>query len=281
MADSIIQKAKRQSLWDDFRNRTSSFLDSGSRKRTLAVLILVFVIQYKVIWSLPILKWDLPGNLPVYLARLTSMASSLFFIWLFAPNALKRFRIGFKGKSSAVVLGALMAFLTIGYFSARNQNLAFLQLMDGAVFSLFIGLDEEFFDRGLIFGLLERHGTEFALAVSALIFGGEHFMNFLSGEDSFDYVLGHMVSAASYGYLMAAMMLLFRNIWVPAIVHAASDFSWVIMDPKQSSTITLGGTDWRNILLTSLVHIALARFMIYSIRRAPNLNSVIGAGHCG
>ena len=147
--------------------------------RSIAIFALVWAVQMKYIWALHNLYDDLPGNYSVYVARLISMCGSLFFIWFFLPDGLKRFRVNLRGKKSGYFLGAIIGYFIVGYFQVRSYGLSIPSVLDGGVFALFIGLDEEFFDRGFVFALLEYWGVEIALFGSAVIFGAEHFLNYL------------------------------------------------------------------------------------------------------
>ena len=235
--------------------------------RSFALFAFVYLLQFKLMRYLPIDKLNLPGNLDVYLYRSISVGISLFFIWLFIPQVLKRFRINLRDKTGLIIAVALVYYFVLGFVDHHGQGLSFWQIIDGGIFALFIGLDEEFFDRGFVFRLLERWGTELALFGSALIFGAEHFGNFLYGDESFNYVLGHMVAAGSFGYLMAALMLAFGNIWVPILVHGIVDFPWVLMDPKENAAIVTGNTNWYLIGLELLKNLLIARVLLYVMKK--------------
>ena len=253
--------------------------------RSIAIFALVWAVQMKYIWALHNLYDDLPGNYSVYVARLISMCGSLFFIWFFLPDGLKRFKVNLRGNRSGVFVGAMVAYFLTGYFEMRGQGLPISQIFDGGIFALFIGLDEEFFDRGFVFALLENWGVEIALFGSAVIFGAEHFSNYLYGEDSLNYVLGHMVAAAGFGYLMAAVLVATGSIWVPVLFHASSDFPWVLMDPKENTSIVTGNTDWKMILIGTATYVFMARLILsgremYLLKRikfpmSGRLNSVL------
>jgi membrane protease YdiL (CAAX protease family) len=144
----------------------------------------------------------------------------------------------------------------------RFNHFPILQTFDALLFSLFIGLDEEFFNRVFVFGLLQRIGVEFAMAVSAVIFGMAHLTNYFYGDESFNYVLGHVISAAGFGYLMAAILVATGNVWVPVMIHGLSDLRWVVMDSGDYNAIVSGGTNWFASLFSAFVFVVGARLVL-------------------
>jgi membrane protease YdiL (CAAX protease family) len=183
-------------------------------------------------------------------------------IWIFAPNALKLFRLklgGYPPYFTLMLFGALaLGSLIYGGFN----HFPILQSLDALLFSLFIGLDEEFFNRVFVFGLLQRIGVEFAMAVSAVIFGLAHLTNYFYGDESFNYVLGHVISAAGFGYLMVAVMVATGNVWVPVMIHGLSDLRWVVMDSGNYNAIVSGGTNWFASLFSAFVFVVGARLVL-------------------
>ncbi|MBU3643688.1 MAG: CPBP family intramembrane metalloprotease [Candidatus Nanopelagicaceae bacterium] len=237
-----------------------------SKPLTFAVLMLGISIQHKLLWEWPILEiidFNLPGNLPVYLARSISVACSVILIWIFAPQALVRIKVKISKAGIKSVSLALAAYFAVGLVLLREPGLPLWLIIDGGIFALFIGLDEEFFGRGFIFGTLEKFGVEIAMAGSAIFFGLQHFANYLSGNDSFNYVLGHMVSAAGFGYLMAAVMVMTGSVWLPVFMHGFADYRWVLMAPDDALAVTSGNTDWLMILLTTGLMVLIARVILW------------------
>lgn len=228
----------------------------------LGLVAFALTFQFWVIDSLPIFKWDLPNDLKVYIIRTISVGASLLFIWAVAPRALSRFRvrINFFKITFFVVVCAAMVAITI--IRDGVTDVSILGWLNALLFSLFIGLDEETFDRGLIFGIIERFGQESALVISSVIFGASHITNFFYGEDSFNYSLGHMLDAASFGYVMGALMLVSKSIWLPILAHGMIDLAWVVMDPKTSLQITSGNTNWPMTILYFSLNIIAARLLL-------------------
>ena len=237
-------------------------LITESKWRTAVVLFVVLAIQHRLLWQLPIFEIGLAGNTTVYIMRTISAACSVLLIWIFVPHAMERIKLRINRSTLPTIAGFAVVYFGVGYLQTHDCGLPLLAIIDGGIFAWFIGLDEELFGRGLIYGLLENRGREIALAGSAVIFGLEHFTNYLAGKDSFDYVLGHMVSAAGFGYVMAAAMLATGSIWVPIFIHGFVDYRWVLMEPSESLAVTSGRTDWFMIGLTTTAMVIIARLMI-------------------
>ena len=233
-----------------------------SKWRTAVVLFAVLAFQHRILWELPLFNIGLPGNMPVYIMRTISALASILLIWIFVPDAMERVKVKVSWRSFFIVVAIFAGYFALGYYKLIDQSLPFWVIIEGGIFSWFIGLDEELFGRGLIYGLLENRGREIALTGSAAIFGLQHFTNYLAGEDSFDYVLGHMVSAAGFGYLMAAVMLSTGSVWLSVFMHGLADYQWVLMEPTQATALTSGQTDWLFIGITTSLMVLLARFFI-------------------
>ena len=220
-----------------------------------------FLNIYAISW-LPISFDSGDNNLAVYQYRLLSMALSVLLIWVFAPNALRLFRVRIgsypRSYTAIIFLGLILGSLIYGGI----EDFPILASLDAIVFSLFIGLDEEFFSRVVVYGLLELVGMEFAMVVSALIFGALHFMNFIYGDESFNYVLGHVIQAAGYGYLMVALMIATGNVWMPVALHGLTDLRWVVMDAGEYSEIISGSTNWLVTVVITTVHVIAGRALV-------------------
>lgn len=226
----------------------------------------VYLLQFYGIWLLPFMDVDFPRPWNVYFVRSVQTAVSIFFIWLVAPKAFERFKFKFKPKSLPIGIAFTIIAGTpnIYYFGVDYKDL--WDLFGGIMFALAIGIDEEIYDRGFTFGALERFGMEFALIFSSTFFGLAHFMNYLYGDESFSYVIGHVIDAAAFGYVMAALMLLTGNLYLPILVHALIDIPWVMMPAPERTEAVTGSTDWGNTALYAITNILAARLMIAYMR---------------
>ena len=134
-------------------NRGRLFI-TESKWRTALVIFGVLAIQHKLLWELPLFEIGLPGNMPVYIMRTISALSSILLIWIFVPDAMERVKVKVSWRSLFTVVAIFAGYFALGYFKLIGENLPFWVIIEGGIFAWFIGLDEELFGRGLIFGLL-------------------------------------------------------------------------------------------------------------------------------
>jgi membrane protease YdiL (CAAX protease family) len=242
--------------------KLSAIRRTENRWALLAIVVAAQFLNIFAISWLPLSFEDGDSNLPVYEYRLISLALSVLLIWIFAPNALKYFKVRIgnypKFYTAMIFIGLALGSLLFGWF----HHFSILQSLDAILFSLFIGLDEEFFNRVFVYGLLERVGMEFAMAVSAIIFGAAHFTNYFYGNESFGYVLGHVIQAAGFGYVMVAIMITTGNVWIPVALHGLTDLRWVVMDSVDYSAIVSGTTNWFATIFATIGYIACARLIL-------------------
>ena len=227
-----------------------------------AILLAVHAMQMFVIHKYTFFDWDPNSNLPVYVARLISMAFSVVAVWVLVPEALVLFKLRIGSRSKWFVFGVFSSLISSALIFGALNHFPILSTIDAMIFSLFIGLDEEFFDRIFTFGLMQRLGLEIALFGSAVIFGALHLTNFFYGDESFNYVMGHVIEAAAFGYLMAVIMYVTGSVWLPVFLHGMTDLRWVTMDMGEYTTIVSGGTDWIAVLFSMAVLVGASRITL-------------------
>ncbi len=117
------------------------------------------------------------------------------------------------------------ATLTLGFGLEQPENeISFNRYMAGALYVFSIGLGEEFVDRLLIFGLLQRFGTKFALIASSALFGLSHMNVYVYDWNIWD-AFHHVMSSFGFGIFMGTLLIVTRSIWVPVFFHAIFDWS--------------------------------------------------------
>ncbi len=112
--------------------------------------------------------------------------------------------------------------LSLGLEQSDN-SVGFNRYVAGALYVFSIALGEEFVDRLLIFGLLQRFGTAFALLVSSALFGLSH-MNVYVYDWKIWEAFHHVMSAFGFGLFMGALLIATRSIWVPVFFHMIYDW---------------------------------------------------------
>ena len=197
-------------------------------------------------WGIGLIPFEqLP--LPSYWIGIIYRTSSglvwLAAIWYFYPQALVRFKVKLSKK---VLIGLLLVlFFTAG--PVYNADFAHSSIFDafiGILFSMGIGIDEELFSRGLIFGAFESYGIQVAAIISAVHFGLLHFGNVIWGSQSFSYTSTQVVGAMAFGYLCVGLMLYTKTIWVPVLFHALVDFPMQLESSASYNDAVTGQAYW-------------------------------------
>ena len=164
-------------------------------------------------------------------------------IWYFYPQALVRFKVELSKK---LLIGLLLVlFFTAGsIYHADYAHKSIFDVLIGFLFALGIGIDEDFFSRGLIFASLESYGIQVAAAISALHFGLLHFGNVIWGGQSFSFTSTQVVGAMAFGYLCVGLMLYTKTIWVPVLFHGLTDFPMQLESAASYKNVVTGHAYW-------------------------------------
>jgi membrane protease YdiL (CAAX protease family) len=219
-------------------------LSSGDLIRVLLILVGGTAIN---IWGLnwiPLHKLPLSPFWATIFFRACSSALSLLLIRIFCPAALPKFGWGHKPKQLLIALGIVLFLMGSALFRIDYRHTGFTDITMSFIFALFIGIDEDFFSRGFIYGSLERYGMWFAAIVSSVHFGLLHLGNIIWGGQSAAYTIAQVVSAGSFGFLAAALMVFSGSIWVPILMHGLCDFPMQFESGVQYTKMVTGGADW-------------------------------------
>ena len=92
--------------------------ESQNRCALLAIVLGAQLLNIYAISWLPLFFDNSESNLPVYQYRLISMALSLLLIWIFAPNALRFFRVRIgkypRTYTALIFIGLILGSLIMG-----------------------------------------------------------------------------------------------------------------------------------------------------------------------
>ncbi len=231
-------------------------------RNAVLLVLLGTVLTTWAIGLIPFNKLPVSSFWQVLASRSISTISSLILIGLFCPIAFRRF----KGRltSRRFVIGlAIVAYLQLpGLIHSAVFSASLCHLLEGLVFSMFIGIDEELFSRGLIFGALEGFGVGIAAAISSIHFGLLHLGNFFWGGQSLTFTLGQTLSAASFGYLACGLMLFTGSIWVPVLMHGIADLPMQFFSNAQFTKEVTGGANWIGVIVESAIFILIGWTLI-------------------
>jgi membrane protease YdiL (CAAX protease family) len=236
------------------------------KNKFLRPLIAYLIAEVNNFWLtglIPFNKLPFSHFWTVACERAFSVLCSLLLIRILSPSSLRRFTYKLiPGRS----LGTLAAFAFMSlpiFFSLQFNGNTFVDIGGGFFFALFIGIDEEIFDRGFVFGLLQARGIWIAAVLSSIQFGLMHFGNYLWGEQSLSYTCGQMVDAASFGFVCVGLMLYSGSIWVPILLHGLTDWPMQLETPTAFKTQVVGHVDWMVILVSVLINAFLGAMLIY------------------
>lgn len=176
---------------------------------------------------------------------------------------------GFKGRGKGLLLS--LPFIIVAVNNAPITGIASgtVKITNGgisvfyfALYCIFVGLFEEIVFRGIIQRLVlskmkkTKVGTFWGIIITSALFGAIHAVNYLGGN------FGGTTLQIGYSFLIGAMcsvvMLLTRNVFACAVLHAGFNFAGLIAD-------TLGtGQVWDavNITLTAVIGVAAAVYAV-------------------
>lgn len=220
--------------------------------KTLLLISFGTAINMWVIWLLPLDKLPFHGIWPVIAFRLVATISSLALMRVFCPTALTRvsFRMNRPRALGSLAILAFILFPSLLHVPLRAAGISIVA--QGLFFALWIGIDEEIFSRGFVFGVLEKYGIGVAAVLSSVHFGLLHAGNYLWGGQSFSYTLAQVLNAAAFGYLCAGLMIFTGSIWIPIVLHGLSDFPMQLQTAAQFTQQVTGNPSWIPTIMESL-----------------------------
>jgi len=198
----------------------------------------------------------------VIIARSFSMVASLFALRFCCPNVLSRFGLGKKPKQLLISLGIVLYLMGPSLWHTDYRHAGVAQIFESFIFALFIGIDEDFFSRGFIFGCLEKYGIWFAAIASSVHFGLLHLGNIYYGGQSAAYTIAQSVSAGAFGLLACALMIYSGSIWVPILMHGLCDFPMQFDTAAQYTKMVTGGGDWISVGADFVIYSGIAWVLI-------------------
>ena len=217
-----------------------------TKYRLLQSIAILFGGTILAAWGIGLIPFEqlpLPGYWIGIIYRSFSGLVWLAAIWYFNPQTLSRFKVTL---SKRLLVGLLIVlFFTIGpIYHSDYAHKSIFDVVVGFLFALGIGLDEDFFSRGLIFSAFESYGIQIAAIVSAVHFGLLHFGNAIWGGQSFSFTSTQVVGAMAFGYLCVGLMLYTKTIWVPVLFHGLTDFPMQLESAASYKNTVTGHAYW-------------------------------------
>ena len=215
-------------------------------------------------WGIGLIPFEqlpLPGYWIGIIYRTFSALVWLAAIWYFYPQALSRFKVHV---SKSLLIGSLIVlFFTAGpIYHSDYAHKSIFDVVVGFLFALGIGLDEDFFNRGLIFGAFESFGIQIAAIISAVHFGLLHFGNAIWGGQSFSFTSTQVVGAMAFGYLCVGLMLYTKTIWVPVLFHGLTDFPMQLESAASYKNTVTGQAYWLYTFSFAIPYVIVGSILI-------------------
>jgi membrane protease YdiL (CAAX protease family) len=225
-------------------------------RATVLVLLGTWVSTYGLS-MLPLKDLKLKGPWLGISYHLISALSSLFLMSIFCRPKLKQLRITFAFKK-LLPLTFCFAYLLVPNFSHANLlSFKLYYLLMALLFALSIGLDEELFSRGFIFGILEDSGLNKAIIISSIHFGLLHLGNYIWGNQSLSYTISQVFTAATFGFVCSSIVIFTRSYWPAVLLHAFSDFPMLLEGSSQYASNMKSSFDWVGTFLECLINIGV------------------------
>lgn len=111
----------------------------------------------------------------------------------------------------------------VAFISDVNTSQDLLYYVALLFFTVFVGISEELFFRGIILSILKKEGTKKAIYISSIMFVVLHLVN-LAGGMSIEYALLQLIFALLFGIVCAQLVILKGSILLVIEWHFTHDF---------------------------------------------------------
>ena len=199
----------------------------------------------------------------------------IILVALKMKSEIKPFR---KGIGKGLLLGwffilfGILQFTYLYDFSNAGsvEPSKLLLLLPLAVYTLFIGVSEEFLCRGIFYNVIfnKYRNVHAAVLISSAVFGIMHLSNLLGGAP-LDETLLQVFYAFAFGVLFAAVYVRCKNIWAVVLLHAFFDFcssAPEILTPVVA--LEINSTDTNSLIVIAVVSVAAVCIGLFLIRKS-------------
>ena len=230
-------------------------------KTFLIILLATIVGKWTTSW-IPVDKLPVSNFWRVIIARSLMTLLSLIAMRVLYSQSLRRV-IGRTSRKRLLIGFGVVAFLALPpLFASQMATFRASQILQGLVFALFIGIDEEFFSRGFIYACLQGYGVLVATVISSIHFGLLHLGNIPWGGQSVSYTLAQVINASAFGYLAVGLMLYTGSIWIPILLHGLSDSPMQFESAVHYTKIVTGHPNWAGTIGHAVIYVAIGWILI-------------------
>jgi membrane protease YdiL (CAAX protease family) len=221
-----------------------------------------------VIGLLPLDSLHIHGPWLSICYRLVDTLLSLALIKIFCPASLQRLTLKIKRSALAVITALVALFASLSIAPGIGTKSTSHMIWVGVIFSLTIGIDEEIYSRGLIYGVLERYGPSVAILGSSIDFGLLHLTNYFYGGQRFDTTLAQMAGATAFGSMTAAAMLCSGTIWPSVVIHGLTDLQLSQVSSMAYAKNLLAKPDWVGTVFEMLLYTSIGFLLLLAAPEA-------------
>ena len=233
----------------------------------VATALVLGIAYFDPIYHLPI-----NHRLGVFLDHALSLAISIYFIRRYSPSVkpllrLPRFDIRFN-------IGAFFAiFISANFVSGiKDGHSSFAHWVLAIIAALGVGLTEEFFVRGYIFGAFSRFGLWPAALGSSLLFGLLHLSNYFAGQ-GLGPTLAQVISASGFGFFACGITVFSRSIYPAVLIHSMIDLPIMLSNRHFASTHLERG-ELKGALWLALTYFVLGLIFLIGAYRYSKLETL-------
>ena len=256
-------------------NRYRSSFSAAAKKYpfvfTFSLLVAATLVSTYIGYLIPFRLLPISHFWRVIAERSTSTLIAVGLIRLFFPMSLSRLKFKLSAKKF-LISSLVIAYLVLpSLLGSGFASFSVPQILEGLIFALFIGIDEEAFSRGLIYSIFESYGVWIAAAVSSIHFGLLHAGNALWGGQSWSYTSAQICSAAAFGFLCVGLMLYSGSIWIPIVLHGLNDTPTQFQASSKYLAEVTGQADWYGVLAQVIAYVAIG-FLLIQISRTKTVS---------
>ena len=212
---------------------TNNFIQMKNTIIRILVYTLLFALiinGFKIFIQNPLFHDDYSNG---YLIVMTILKVTLFLLTLFLLNYEKIKVSNYNKNKYLLIIVALIIFFRLyqnvnSTSTELKMDIDYSRLTYHGLLNLFIGLFEEFYFRVLVFTLLCSFYKKnlFKITVlTSLLFGIVHISSLLLSSYNYSDVLFQVMSAFAIGVIFQLLLINFKNIYIPVLIHFFIDFN--------------------------------------------------------
>jgi len=160
---------------------------------------------------------------------------SFAVIWWLRPATCAYFALPAFGWRFVIAFVFMVNLIVVQIRGEDFSGVTTEKWIRGVTFLILVAVAEEIFSRGIVFGVLLRHGLTVAVIGSSLMFGLMHINSYVGNFDAWP-AYWHVMSAASFGVFACALMVLTRSIWMPIVLHTFSNAGLLLTSADKVQT---------------------------------------------